>query len=100
MQADSTTTLEVVASQAAGAPLSSLRRGQSGVICESRLDPEDAALLRAMGLSVGATVRVVREGEPCVVGLGADGASGCGCGGMCRIGLARGLAAKILVRPG
>lgn len=79
--------------------LAALRRGQEGVICESRLEPDDAALLKAMGLCTHASVKVVRTGEPCVVAVGGvgEGAS-CTCGGMCRIGLARGLAERIFVR--
>lgn len=79
--------------------LAALGRGQEGVICESRLEPDDAALLKAMGLCTHASVKVVRTGEPCVVAVGGvgEGAS-CTCGGMCRIGLARGLAERIFVR--
>lgn len=78
--------------------LAALKRGQEGVICESKLEPDDAALLKAMGLCTHASVKVVRTGEPCVVAVGGvgEGAS-CTCGGMCRIGLARGLAERIFV---
>jgi Fe2+ transport system protein FeoA len=79
-------------------PLSTLQRGQSGVITEARLDPDDAALLRAMGLCMSATVKVVRPGQPCVVAVGGVGGDeACACGGTCRIGLARGLAEQIFV---
>jgi Fe2+ transport system protein FeoA len=77
--------------------LSSLRRGQEGVISASRLDADDAALLRAMGLCTSASVKVVRTGQPCVVAVGGVGEASCSCGGMCRIGLARGLAERIFV---
>ena len=77
-------------------PLASLRQGDEGVICESRLDTEDATLLKAMGLCTSATVKVVRAGQPCVVAVG-GGSESCSCGGMCRIGLARGLAERIFV---
>ena len=76
--------------------LASLRQGEEGVICESRLDAEDAALLKAMGLCTSATVKVVRAGLPCVVAVGGAGEA-CSCEGMCRIGLARGLAERIFV---
>ncbi len=78
--------------------LAALKRGQEGVICESRLEADDAALLKAMGLCTNASVKIVRTGEPCVVAVGGvgEGAS-CTCGGMCRIGLARGLAERIFV---
>jgi hypothetical protein len=81
-----------------------MKPGQTGIICESRLAKEDAALLRAMGLCDRATVRVCRLGEPCVVavggvrGVGVDPKS-CTCGGSCRIGLARPLAGRIYVTP-
>ncbi len=80
--------------------LSALRRGQEGVICESRLDVDDAGLLKAMGLCTSAAVKVVRTGQPCVVavgGVGGVGEASCSCGGMCRIGLARDLAERIFV---
>lgn len=83
--------------------LSALRRGEAGVICECGLAADDAALLKAMGLCLNATVRVVRAGEPCVVAVGGvngmgEGGATCTCGGMCRIGLAKGLAERIRVR--
>jgi hypothetical protein len=70
-----------------------------GVIAEKRLDGEDRALLRAMGLSCNATVKLCRAGEPCIVAV----MSGCGEGGRlwgdaCRIGLAKPLAERIVVR--
>jgi Fe2+ transport system protein FeoA len=76
--------------------LTALRAGQRAVIRETRLEPDDAALLRAMGLCLNATVRVFRIGEPCVLAVGGVNAN-CKCGGMCRVGLARPLAEKILV---
>jgi Fe2+ transport system protein FeoA len=81
-------------------PLSSLRQGQSGIITHTRLDPDDAALLCAMGLCINATVKVIRPGQPCVVAVGGvNEGEACACGGTCRIGLARGLAGQILVIP-
>lgn len=77
--------------------LTRLRRGQSGVICESKLAPDDAALLRAMGMCTSATVRLCRVGEPCIVAVGGVSAEHCGCGGSCRIGLSRPLAERIFV---
>ncbi len=76
--------------------LSEMGVGERGIVREHRLEAEDAALLRAMGLSVGVTLRVFRLGEPTVVAVG--GVTGhCKCGGLCRIGVARRLAEKILV---
>lgn len=72
-------------------PLSQLRPGQTGVVCSAGSDPADAALLRAMGLRMNATVRMCRAGEPCIVSV--LGARGC----SCRIGLARPLAERIVI---
>ena len=83
-------------------PLTALRPGQTGIICESRLSTNDAALLRAMGLCDHSTVRLCRLGEPCVVAVGGVRGVGpnpkdCTCGGSCRIGLSRPLAERIFV---
>ncbi len=81
-------------------PLASLRQGQTGIIAETRLDADDAALLKAMGLCTAAAVKVVRPGHPCVVAVGGTGgvhSDSCACGGTCRIGLAKGLAQQIFV---
>lgn len=78
-------------------PLTSLKPGQTAVIAEARLDTDDAALLRAMGLADRVRVKLCRVGEPCVVALGPVEGKHCHCNGHCRIGLARGLADRILV---
>jgi Fe2+ transport system protein FeoA len=78
-------------------PLTALKAGQTGVICEARLDVDDAALLRAMGLADRVRVKLCRVGEPCVVALGNVEGKHCHCNGHCRIGLARGLAERIFV---
>ncbi len=72
-------------------PLSQLRPGETGVVCSAGSDPADAALLRAMGLRMNATIRMCRAGEPCIVSV--LGARGC----SCRIGLARPLAERIVI---
>jgi hypothetical protein len=77
-------------------PLTSLRRGQTAVICESRLDADDAALLRAMGLGGRVRIKLCRVGEPVVVALGTTQGRHCHCQGHCRIGLARGLAERVM----
>ena len=57
-----------VAGAAAGAvPLSCLRDGDRGMLCESRLPSEDCELLRAMGLTDQCEIRVCQSGEPCIV---------------------------------
>jgi hypothetical protein len=73
--------------------LSQLRPGQAGVVAQSGVAADDAALLGAMGLCCNAKVRLCRAGEPCIVSIAT------GPGAACRIGLARPLADKILVHP-
>ena len=79
--------------------LNQLKPGQTGVVVESRLGVQDAALLGAMGLRCSATIKVCRVGEPCIVSI-IGGGSGCShaAAGSCRIGLARPLAEQIMVR--
>lgn len=71
--------------------LTQMRPGQTGVVGESTLDADDAAMLRAMGLRPLARVRLCRLGEPCIVHV--VGAHGC----CCRIGLSRRLAERVTV---
>jgi Fe2+ transport system protein FeoA len=80
-------------------PLTELRQGEVGVVEDAALDDSDAAFLRAMGLCNEAKVRLCRAGEPCIVAVGSFG-SECGCGSVCRIGLARPLAQRIYVTVG
>lgn len=78
-------------------PLTQLTRGQSGRV---RIDGagdgggvnEEVKMLRAMGLRPNASVTMCRLGEPCIVSL--SGA----CGGGCRIGLAKEIAERVMVR--
>lgn len=78
-------------------PLSTLAHGIRGIVHETAaLEPDDAALLRAMGLGLGSTVRVFRVGDPCVVAVGSV-TPHCKCGGLCRIGVSRRLADRIMV---
>lgn len=75
--------------------LSTMRAGQEGVIAVSgTLAPEDAAVLRAMGLRPQTRIRLCRVGEPCIVRV----IDGRGC--ACRIGLARRLADQVMVGNG
>lgn len=78
--------------------LARLAPGQVGVIAFADLDAQDGALLRAMGVSEKATVKVCRVGEPCVVAVGGVRPDACRCGGTCRIGLSRRLAERIWIR--
>lgn len=85
-----------------GVALTTLQPGQTGVICETCLEPDDAALLRAMGLRPNATIRLCRLGEPCIVEVipGVPG-SGDKCdrpgGCSCRIGLSKPLADRVMI---
>ena len=66
-------------------------------VCETCIDPRDAAMLRAMGMRPNAKIRMIRSGEPCIIEVqGINPATG-GCG--CRIGLSRDLASRVTVRP-
>lgn len=78
-----------------GVALTTLKPGETARICETCLDPADAAMLRAMGLRPNAVVRLCRMGEPCIVEVMAGEASAAGC--ACRIGLAKLLAQRVLV---
>lgn len=73
-------------------PLTQLPVGRYAALHESRLDPEDGALLRAMGLRPDCRLKMCRAGSACIVAV--EGA----CGSSCRIGMARGLAERVYVR--
>lgn len=73
-------------------PLHDLRPGQQGTVQSSRLDEDDSAMLRAMGLRASAKVMLCSKGRPCIVSvLGAHGM-------CCRIGLAADLAKRVMVQ--
>ncbi len=75
---------------AGGVPLTRVRSGQSGIVCAMRA--EDVRVLGPMGLRERSSVRVCREGEPCIVEVGCAP-------GMCRrIGLSRAVASRVMVR--
>jgi Fe2+ transport system protein FeoA len=54
----------------------------------SRLDDETRALLRALGLTDGSSLRVCKRGEPFIIQVRAT-----------RIGMSRAVAAGLLVQP-
>ncbi len=74
-------------------PLTRMARGQSGRVSLHGAPDSEARMLRAMGLRPNASITLCRLGEPCIVAL--SGA----CGGGCRIGLARDIAARVMVTP-
>ena len=71
-----------------GIPLTSLAIGTSARLQDSRLAAEDRDTLRALGLTDGATLRVCKQGEPCVVQVRAT-----------RIGITRRVAQGLFVEP-
>ncbi|MFT3683462.1 MAG: FeoA family protein [Phycisphaerales bacterium] len=75
-------------------PLSSLKTGEHGLVIACRVEGADAPILRAMGLTEGAVVRVCRAGEPTIVALLCH--RGCHCASS-RVGLARALADRVMV---
>jgi Fe2+ transport system protein FeoA len=80
--------------------LFALGTGRLAKVCEHCLNESDAAMLRAMGMKPGATVRVCRTGEPCIVEvLAPSGGGPCGCDCSTRIGLAKDLAMRVMVVP-
>jgi Fe2+ transport system protein FeoA len=83
-------------------PLTDLRAGQAGSVCEHCMDAADATLLRAMGLRPNARVRVCRTGEPTIVEVfpsrAGDGALCEKADCRCRLGLAWVLASRVKVR--
>lgn len=81
--------------------VTALKPGDRAVLCDrcldEAMDQKDAAMLRAMGLRPQATVRLCRLGEPCIIEVMSAGVEGCG--DTCRIGLARTLADRVMVKP-
>ncbi len=51
-------------------PLDLLRTGESGTVAEILGDPPAVHRLQELGLSIGAAVRVLREGPPSLLALG------------------------------
>lgn len=68
--------------------LSDAMAGQTVRLHEANLNPQDCALLRALGLTDRCVMRICKVGEPCIVQVRAT-----------RIGLSRSVADGILVLP-
>ena len=68
--------------------LSRLRVGARGTLLLSDLDEKLASLLGAIGLTEGSSIRICRQGGPCIVQVRST-----------RVGLAGSLAERISVRP-
>lgn len=90
----SITAPHIAAAAALARPLSSFRAGQYALIVASRVEGADAPILRAMGLTEGAIVRVCRAGEPTILAILCH--RGCHCASS-RVGLARALADRVMV---
>ena len=75
-------------------PLSTFKAGQYGLVVACRVEGADAPILRAMGLTEGAILRVCRVGQPTIVALLCH--RGCHCASS-RVGLARALADRVLL---
>lgn len=72
-------------------PLTVLGRGDRGTLNDALLAESDRSMLRAMGLRPDCSLRVCRQGRTCIVALDSS------CGGGCRIGLSREIAARVMV---
>jgi Fe2+ transport system protein FeoA len=72
----------------APARLSDMAEGQTVRLHEANLNPQDCALLRALGLTDRCVMRICKVGEPCIVQVRAT-----------RIGLSRSVAHGIMVLP-
>lgn len=68
--------------------LSEMAEGQMVRFHEANLNPQDCALLRALGLTDRCVMRICKVGEPCIVQVRAT-----------RIGLSRSVAHGIMVLP-
>jgi len=68
--------------------LSELVAGQTARLHGADLNPQDCALLRAIGLTDRCVLRICKIGEPCIVQVRAT-----------RIGLSRSVAEGIMVVP-
>ena len=67
-------------------PLTSLRAGELGVLCEVKTEARTAKRLADLGFIGGARVEMIRPGRPCVVRINGT-----------RVGLGRSLQERILV---
>ena len=68
--------------------LSDLHVGTTARMHGAELDPETRARLRGLGLTDNSTLRVCKQGDPCVVQVGGT-----------RIGMSRRIAREIIVLP-
>lgn len=76
-----------VAAAPALVPLSELAAGRAARLDRRELSEGEACLLAAMGLTIGSRLTVRASGDPCIVEVRST-----------RIGLARSVAARLLVR--
>jgi len=79
---------QVTVHTSASIPLTDLPVDTRAELRLSTLDDQTRALLRALGLTDGSTLRVCKQGEPLIIQVRAT-----------RIGMARSVAAGLLVEP-
>jgi Fe2+ transport system protein FeoA len=77
-------------------PLTRWREGQIAQVARLDLEPGEAMMLRAMGLRPGCLVRLSKVGNPSVVEVISGHTCRCHC--RCRIGLARDVASRVMLR--
>jgi len=82
------TGIQVIVNTPASIPLTDLPVDAHAELRLSRIDDQTRALLRALGLTDGSTLRVCKQGEPCIIQVRTT-----------RIGMARSVAAGLLVEP-
>ena len=83
-----TTGVQVTGSTSATIPLTDLPVDAKAELRLSQLDDQTRALLRALGLTDGSTLRVCKQGEPFIIQVRTT-----------RIGMSRSVAAGLLVEP-
>lgn len=77
-------------------PLTAWSAGEIAQVARLDLEPSEASMLRAMGLRPGALVRLSKVGNPSVVEVISGHTCRCHC--RCRIGLAKDVAARVVLR--
>ena len=86
----------VLETRAAERPLTAWSAGEIALVVRLDLEPNEASMLRAMGLRPGSLVRLSRVGNPSVVEVISGHTCRCHC--RCRIGLARDVASRVMLR--
>lgn len=77
-------------------PLTQWAAGEIAQVVRLELEPNEASMLRAMGLRPGSLVRLSKVGNPSVVEVISGHTCRCHC--RCRIGLAKDVATRVVLR--